>query len=575
MAVDLTLLIGGAAGQGIQTVGDLLVGVCRRAGLYVFAINDYESRIRGGHSFFQLRISDRQLFAPVRSLHLLLAMDKETVRRHRNNLSEDGLIVQDRPDAEKPVSVDDGVQTVPITGLAEEAGGKIMANTVAAGVCLALIGAPWALFADTLEEHFAGAGKEVRQNNLAAAERGFQTLPGISFSWAFPWPQDGSPRGAVMNGARALALGSLAADCRLGAFYPMSPATGIMQVLSDLSVDGSLVVEQAEDEIAAVNMTIGASFAGVRALTATSGGGFCLMTEGLGLAGITETPLVIINSQRPGPATGLPTRTAQGDLLFVINAAQDEFPRFVLAPRTAAEGYEIMGRAFDLSDKYQVPVIVLTDHFFNDALCIVEESLAVPARLDRYIAADDDLPDPAAYRRYALTESGISPRALPCRGKALVMASGNEHLEDGHISEDRDNRTALTDKRLAKLAAMVAEMRPPEEKHSEAGTLLVGWGSTAGALNEAVDRLRKQDHDVGAVNFCDLWPFPGEAAAAVMSKAKRIITVEANATAQLGRLLRQETGLTPAGAILQYDGRPFTPEDIMDRYQAVEGENHG
>lgn len=574
MPVDINVLIGGAAGQGIQTVGDLLVGVCRRAGLYVFAANDYESRIRGGHSFVQLRICDHPVQASCRPLHLIVAMDAETKRRHRDRLVPGGTMVSDSGDQDADAAGMDGDYAVPITYIAEGAGGTVMANTVAAGACLALLGAPEALFEAALQEQFASADDAVRAKNLTAAQNGYRALGDARSSWAFTWPAATSPK-IVMNGARSLALGALAADCRIGAFYPMSPATGIMQALSELSDTYPLVVEQAEDEISAVNMIIGASLAGARALTATSGGGFCLMTEGLGLAGITETPVVIINSQRPGPATGLPTRTAQGDLLFVINAAQDEFPRFVFAPTTAQDAFDTMIRAFDLSDKYQVPAIILTDHFFNDALCIMEEAFVAPQQITHHVVTDDDLEDPLNYRRFALTQSGISPRALPCRGSALVKVSGNEHLEDGHISEDRDNRTVMVDKRFAKVAAMIREMRPPQGEHPSAETLLVGWGSTAGAINEAVARLRAQQLDVGSLIFSDIWPFPAKAVSAAIAQASRIIMVEANATAQLGRLMRQETGRGPDGVILKYDGRPFTPEDIVDGYNRIGGQGNG
>jgi 2-oxoglutarate ferredoxin oxidoreductase subunit alpha len=345
----------------------------------------------------------------------------------------------------------------------------------------------------------------------------------------------------------------------------MSPATGVIRNLTAMTEKIPFVVEQAEDEIAAVNMIVGASFAGVRAMTSTSGGGFCLMTEGLGLAGITEIPIVIVNAQRPGPATGLPTRTAQGDLLFVINASQDEFPRFVFAPRSVDEAFSLTILAFELAEKYQVPAIVLTDQFLNDSVFLTREKFIAPERPARFIATDEDLKNPENYLRFAVTDTGVSPRALPCRGKAIVTTSGNEHLEDGHISEDKDNRTRMVDKRNTKLAAMTAELDGPEGYFEDADLIIIGWGSSAGAVKEAVELLREKDINVGCLTFSHIWPFPVEKIKTAVRHAKKCVTVELNATAQFKRLLRQEAGIECAGAILKYDGRPLLPGDIIDK----------
>lgn len=569
MVVDVSILVGGEAGQGIQTVGDLLSRACLKSGLHLMAINDFESRIRGGHSFFQIRISDQPVGSPDYPVHLIVALNQETVDLHEHELAEGGLIVLDGEETDQ----DSRVRAIPITRMAEEAGGRIMANTAAAGVCLALCGAPFEPLREVLGERFSRADAKVLENNLQAAEAGFRAANDMAFSWSFQWPMDGE-KGVLRAGARALALGALAADCRLAAFYPMSPSTGIMANLAEFSDSAPLVVEQAEDEIAAVNMVIGASFAGVRALTATSGGGFCLMTEGLGLAGITETPLVIINAQRPGPATGLPTRTAQADLLFVIRAAQDEFPRFVFAPASADDAFGMVIRAFDLAWKYQVPAIILVDQFFTDSITVSAGAFEAPETIRRYVIGDADMADPEAYKRYAYTKSGVSPRSLPCMGKALVGVSGNEHREDGHISEKAADRTAMMEKRFAKTPYMLEEMRPPEGCHAGSGNLLVGWGSSFGAIREAADFLREEGHDVGCLHFSDLWPFPCEAARSAIEN-KEVFTVEQNATGQFRDLLRGQTGIQAAGSILKYDGRPLFAREIAAQWKKLMGYSHG
>jgi|SRR6056297_726227 len=565
MAIDITVTIGGAAGQGIQTVGDLLAGACHRSGLYLMVVNDFESRIRGGHSFMQIRISDHPVAAPYHRVHLLVALNGETYERHRSSMDTSGVILLDQEEAGSETNA----FAVPFTRLAKDAGGKIMANTVAAGACLGLLGAPLSVVEEVLKGRF-GEKPTVFENNLNAARKGYDAVKDEAVDWRIDWP-DKASRGQLLSGARVLALGALAADCRLAAFYPMSPSTGIMINLAEFIDKTPLVVEQAEDEIAAVNMVVGASFAGLRALTATSGGGFSLMTEGLGLAAITETPIVIINAQRPGPATGLPTRTAQGDLQFVIHASQDEFPRFVIAPRSVNQAFEAMIRAFDLAEKYQVPVIIMVDQYFNDSLFIATEELRVPEQIERFLTTDADMDAPSAYKRFALNESGVSPRAMPCKGRARVTVTANEHGEDGHISEAIADRNRMVNKRMAKTNSMRDEMHPPDPYFGESETLLVGWGSSDGAIREAVDRLRNENFDVGALVFSDLWPFPDAAVYEALSKCNRFFTVELNASSQLGWLIREQTGLSFGGSVVKYDGRPLVPNDVADQVKEIMG----
>ncbi len=559
MGIDITVKIGGEAGQGIQTVGQLIALACQKAGLYIMAINDFESRIRGGHSFFQIRICDKPVHAPNHKVSLLVALNQETYVLHKDELDSYGLIIMD----ESAGSAAENIFTIPFGELAKEAGDKILSNTVAAGACLALLGTPFELCKAVLSEQFSKKGADILKKNFGAAELGYQAVKNVSFKWSFVWKPN-APKGALIDGSRAIALGALAGDCRIAAFYPMSPATGIMANLASFSDRFPLIVEQAEDEIAAVNMIIGASFAGVRSMTSTSGGGFCLMTEGLGLAGITETPIVIVNAQRPGPATGLPTRTAQGDLQFVIRASQDEFPRFVFAPGSPDEAFEITARAFHLSEKYQVPSIILVDQYLADSLYIAEKQLTAPEHLERFIAYDADIENPSEYRRFSITPSGVSPRALPCTGKALVVISSDEHREDGHISEAISDRINMVNKRNSKVPYMTKEMNQPKEYHGESEVLLLGWGSTEGALKEAVDWLRGEGIDAGCINFVDIWPFPIEGAKEVLNKGNKLFMVEQNSTAQLGQLIREQTGLVYSGAILKYDGRPFYPYEIVD-----------
>jgi 2-oxoglutarate/2-oxoacid ferredoxin oxidoreductase subunit alpha len=561
VTVDISVLIGGEAGQGIQTVGLLMARTCHRAGLYVMAVNDFESRIRGGHSFIQLRIGDRPVRGPARKLHMVVALDERTYGLHQPELTEGGLALIPKDNADT-MAQHQRCKLVDFEGVAKKAGGSILANTVAAGTCLALLGAPFDLFENVLKSTFNQGGEKRLAQNVQAARYGYAAAEGETFKWSWRWAMT-SPKGRLIDGAQAVAFGALAGDCRFSAFYPMSPATGIIQRLVGMARTVPLVIEQAEDEIAAVNMVIGAAFAGVRAMTATSGGGFSLMSEGLGLAAITETPLVIVNAQRPGPATGLPTRTAQADLQFVIHASQDEFPRFVFAPGTPFEAFSVTARAFELSARFQVPSIILVDQYLNDSLFVAEESFEAPATLAPYTAADE-FEDPAGYRRYALTDSGISPRALPCNGPALVKVCSDEHDEEGHITEDAEIRDAMVTKRFAKLAAMRKEIRPPELIHAGSDILLISWGSMRGAMVEAVDRLRADGIHCGGVHVVDMWPFPDAAVSEILGKATQFFVVEQNRCAQLGQLIRQQTGHQYTDAVLKYNGRPMSAGEITD-----------
>jgi 2-oxoglutarate ferredoxin oxidoreductase subunit alpha len=460
------------------------------------------------------------------------------------------------------------VLAIPLTELARKAGGTITANTVAAGACLSLLGAPITLFEEVIARQFSGKPQQVIEENLKAARLGYDAVRGVKFTYSFEWTK-GEPRGLLLTGDQAFALGALAGDCRFVAFYPMSPSTSINQQLASAMEQFPLVVEQAEDEIAAMTMVVGASFAGVRAMTATSGGGFCLMTEGLGLAGMTETPVVVVNAQRPGPATGLPTRTGQADLQFIIHAAQDEFPRFVFAPGTPEQAFETMARAFQLADKYQVPAIVLADQYLIDSLYLTTEECEVPEKVERFVLGPQEEGEALHYKRYAFTFDGVSPRALPCRGKTLVVGNGNEHREDGHITEDVTERNNMVTKRMAKVPHMLAELRPPLLYPGKKDTLLVCWGSTRGAAQEVVEVLTQEGREIALLHFADLWPFPAAAVREILNYGARVIIVEQNSTGQLAQLIRQETGCVPAEMILKYDGRPFYVDDLLEQVRKV------
>ena len=365
-----------------------------------------------------------------------------------------------------------------------------------------------------------------------------------------------------MSGHEAIAVGALAAGLQLICGYPMTPWSSVLERgHRPAGQKWGVVVEQTEDEIAAINMAIGASFAGARALTGTSGGGFCLMTEGVGLAAMTETPVVVVISQRPGPSTGLPTRTSQGDLEFVLHAGQDDFPRAVLAPGTPAQGYALGAKALRLAERFQTPVFILTDQYFGDT-----QVTHIAGDFPEVQVPREPAPGPAGgvYERYALTEDGISPRRLPGFGPELVVGDSDEHTPDGHLTEDLEVRIRMHDKRLRKFQGLARETDIVTTLGDpQAPLALIAWGSSLGPVAEAVDRLNRDGTPARLVHLAEVWPFPRQAITRALDGAKKVIMVEGNAVGQLGRLLCRETGRAPDHLILRYDGLAFTPEFVL------------
>ncbi len=359
----------------------------------------------------------------------------------------------------------------------------------------------------------------------------------------------------------------------------MTPASSILHFMASQEREFSLVVKHPEDEIASINMAIGASFAGARAMTATSGSGLCLMVEGMGLAGITETPVVVVDGQRPGPATGLPTRTEQSDLEFVLHASHGEFPRAVLAPATIEDAFWLSIKAFNLAEKYQTPVILLTDQHLASSYTTVDLFDLSEVLIDRgQLFPTSEADKPEEYKRHKITKSGISPRAFPGQGKALVATDADEHGEEGHLIEDAEIRTAMVQKRMRKLFGLKEEITPPQlygPKRAE--TTLVGWGSTYGAIRETVDILHKEGLDVNFLHLNELSPFPAEAVDGALGNAYHSYVIENNATGQLSQLIRMQTGRKVSGRILKFDGRPFTPTYVAQKVReesCEHGNNH-
>ncbi len=570
---DMSIVIGGDAGQGVESSGAGFCQAFARGGLQVFAMQDYRSRIRGGHNFYQIRLSERPMYSHSNPVHLVLALTAETVLLHLDNIAPGGgVIFQEGLEVDEEELKRRSVQcfSMPLVSIAEEHGSRIMTNTAALGAAAGVCEWPLSYMEDVTRQNFQAKGPAVVESNLAVAQAAYD-LARQRHAAAFGYklqPREGRQR-ILINGNEAVSLGALAGGCRFISAYPMTPATSIVEWMAALPPEMGVVTKHAEDEIAAVCMAIGASYAGARAMTATSGGGFSLMVEALGLAGMTEVPLVVMEAQRGGPSTGLPTRTEQADLLFVINASQGEFPRVVLAPGTVEECFEAGWRAFNLAEIYQCPVIVLTDQFLATSLRTLEkEALDFSSvTIDRgELLSPEHLESRGnGYRRFAFSESGISPRAIPGHPNGVYAASSDEHDEYGHITEAVENRRRMMDKRMRKLSAAAREVRPPKRYGPDQADLtLLCWGSTYGPCREAVDLVNSDGGSANLIHFSDLWPFPAEETTGMLDACRRTVAVEQNYTSQLARLIRMSTGRSVDRTVNRYDGRPFSPEDIVD-----------
>ncbi len=566
--MDYTIKIGGEAGQGIQTIGDTLARVFSRTGCHVFSHQDYESRIRGGHNFYQIRLSNQPVSASKDRIDILVALDRESITRHEHELTERGRIIYDASALtlkyDRPSFLD-----IPFADLAAQGGGsRIMANTVATAAVLGMLGMDLSLFLNIISETFRKKGDDVVLANKNAALAGYEYAVKNCTRCSFSVITDASAKPKMlMGGVEAIGLGAVASGCKFYSAYPMTPSTGIMNYLATKEKEYGIVVEQAEDEIAAINMSIGAAFAGVRSMTGTSGGGFALMVEGLSLAAMTETPIVIALGQRPGPATGFPTRTEQGELQFVLSAGHGEFPRVIFSPGTPRQAFYLTNKAFDLAEKYQIPAFILFDTYLADSQWTLDGLDASRVRYMDYRLRGDAFKQVKEYKRHAFTESGVSLLGVPGDAEHLVVTDSDEHDEEGHIVEDATMRVKMVQKRLLKKLPFIRQeiASPFVYGDHRPAVVVTGWGSTYGVMKDAVDELSKSQR-IAMLHFSELFPFPHTEPfdyVRFLQNAKQTICIENNATGQFSRLMRAETGHEFTAHIRKYDGRPFTLETLV------------
>ncbi len=580
---DLSVRTGGQAGDGIASVGETIARCFSRMGLHVFGLNAYQSVIRGGHVWYQARTGTGRPRCQGDGLDVLYALDKQTVDVHAPGLRQGGTVVFDPEKfAVSPSELPAGVTALPVPTLEfarKHTSQSILQNAGGIGATAFLAGIPLDLLHQVLADSFGRKAGDVVAWNLAASGDGYHFAETHASVNAHAVQKAGAPK-LLMTGNQAIALGAAAAGCKFLAQYPMTPASGVLHWLAAHAQTLGIVVKQAEDEIAAINMAIGASFGGVRAMTATSGGGFSLMVEAMGLAGMTETPLVVVESQRAGPSTGLPTKTEQGDLNMMLGAGQGEFPRAVLAPTDAAEAFHMTIRAFELAEAYQTPVLVASDlHLSESHFTVDREEVPLtytPASLLNVAPNGHD------YLRYQYTESGVSPRAAPGQPGLQFIAGSDEHDEKGHLISDVRSgipkwvteRSRMMEKRMRKRHGLLTDAQPPVvEGPSDAPLTFVAWGSTVGAVRDAMAVLAAQGKSTNLLYFPTVFPLDADRVTSTLRATHRTLLVEANFTGQFGHLLRAETGVHLSERLLKYDGEPFYPHEIVAR--GLEVLNHG
>lgn len=561
--------IGGEAGFGIMTTGLLVSKIAIRSGYHIFDYNEYPSLIRGGHNTYEVHISDEEVRSMKWGVDLLICLNEDTFKHHKNRLSATSLVVYD-PDE---FVIDADVIKIPVyfkKHKKEMEVHQMMINTIAMGATIALLDGDLNLFFEIIEGQFKRKGSEVVDFNKKLAQVGYDEVVGNS-------PQHirkiltrkHEKEKMIMTGNDAFAFGSVAADCRFFAAYPMTPTSTILSTLADWQIKTGMVVRHSEDEIAVINSALGASFVGARSAVGTSGGGFALMVEAISYAGVAEIPIVIMLGQRPGPATGMPTWTEQGDLLFAVHSGHGEFPKIVLAPGDVNEMVKLTAKAFDLADMYQLPVIVMGDKLVNESHKseIKKEILGFMSHYTPNRGKTVTRTKQSPYLRFKLEHDGISERLIPGQAGVFYQANSYDHLEDSHTTEEALPRQQQVDKRFTKWHTYKRNHFVPPEVIGDPDrgkVVFVSWGGNKGTIIEAQKLLLNRGVETSFIHFSHIYPLDKAVITPLFHQNKRYVLVENNASGQFGQLLRMETGIDIEEKILKYNGRPFWPEEIAD-----------
>ncbi|MGA7314874.1 MAG: 2-oxoacid:acceptor oxidoreductase subunit alpha [Silvibacterium sp.] len=571
MRQSFTVGVGGAAGQGVATPGDIFAKIFSRRGLHLNAYNAYQSIIRGGHTFLTIRTGPNKISNMGDRIDLLIPLNQDTMDRHLSLLSAGGACLYNA-DLIQPGTPANGVQMcpIPVSKLADISKNKVAQNTLAIGAGLSMMGIGFPALEEVLAEQFRKKEQKVIDENVGLARTGYEyaTQNFKPFEWPLPMTET---RYAVLSGNAALAMGGAAAGVKFYSAYPMSPSTGVLHWMAEHARKAEIMVRQVEDEIGVINMAIGAAHAGVRAMCATSGGGFALMSEGLGLAAQAEIPIVVIDCQRAGPSTGVPTKTEQGDLWQMLGAAFGDYPRAIAAPIDIGDCFKLIPEIFNIADRFQCPGIVLCDLLLSEGrLSVDPKELDFHPVIDRgELITSNGAGEHESYKRYKITESGVSPRAIPGVPGHTHTVSSDEHDEDGVLISDEYTNTvkrrAMMEKRMRKMDGIAASVPLPQLLGpASADVTLIGWGSTYGVVDEACELLRESGISANHLPIRWLVPLHGDAILDRLKDARHTIIVENNYSGQFARYLRSETSFVPNGHIRKYDGEPFMPHHIVE-----------
>lgn len=568
---NLIWKIAGEAGFGIKSAGMMFGKIFMRAGYEIFDFTEYPSLIRGGHNTYQLVVDIKPVNSVFKKVDILVALNQNTIKYNLVDMNKDGAFIydSDKVKVSSAILSNNNIQgiAIPLTTIAKEAGGELMRNVVALGTTMYLVGQPLTIANKIVRETFSKKGKKIVDNNIKALKAGYDFVKAnMEDEFMCKLPSLKAKDNILITANESLALGAVAGGLGFYAAYPMTPSSSILHYLAKIAAKTGLVVKHAEDEISVANMALGASHMGARSMVATSGGGFALMTETLGLVGLTETPLVMINVQRGGPATGLPTWTEQADLQFMLHAAQGDFPRIVMAPGDAGEAFEMGHQALNWADMYQLPVLILSDKLIGEGNTTVPRFNSKNVKINRgKILTQAQLNKIKEYGRYKVTQDGISPRALPGMKGGLFIANSDEHDAYGFSNEDSQNRIDQVDKRYRKLDEFRKIMpKPLIYGNPKAKKTVVFWGSNKGVVLDSYVALPdKIKSKIRIMQYQYLWPFDGEFTKQILNSSKDILLIENNPNGQLGNLITQETGIMIKNKLLKYDGRPFFREEII------------
>jgi 2-oxoglutarate ferredoxin oxidoreductase subunit alpha len=577
---DLSIIVGGQAGDGITQAGINIGLACMRGGLHVFGTNDYQSLIRGGHNFYILRVNKEKIFSQTDYADMLLALNQETITLHKDELNPGAAIIYDSDEIKlNPEEFEKAglkLFSVPLMKIVRDLKGQsIVRNSVISGVAVALVNYDIDVLLSVIRDSFEGK-EQVANLNVEAARQGYdyaQEHYNGKFDIKLEKTDVSQEDKMLLTGIEATGLGAIKAGCRFYAGYPMTPVTPLLHFVASMQKDYNMLVIQTESEIAAITMVAGASFAGARAMTATSGGGFCLMSEGLGMAAMTETPVVIVLGQRPGPSTGLPTYSSQGDLRFAMHAGQGEFPRVIVAPGDIEQCFLKIQEAFNLAEKFQIPVIMIADKYLlesHESTPFFDQSKIA---VDRFQLMMGKYTVPEEYQRYKFTESGVSPRAIPLTIGAIVRANSDEHNELGYTIEEPELTIEMNDKRFRKLGGLNKDLESYETIKmygpEKAEVTIIGWGGTKGPILEAMKLLKKDGVEANYLQIIYVIPFPEAKVRKLLESAKKTVMVENNKTGLLAQVIREKVKIDVDHLILRYDGRPFNPISLSKQIKEV------